>query len=76
MTMSEAGDISDLNGTGSTVSGNVGPVAVAMSPDDPTTITNSGGGGELGHVSFTAEYGGTVVPQSLTTNCNDVVKIP
>ncbi len=72
VTLSEAGKISDLNGVGTSVSGNVGPVAVSGSFDDPATLTISGGGGELGHVSFTAEYGGTVVPQALTTNCSDV----
>ena len=72
VTLSEARNISDLNGVGTSASGNGGPVAVSLSADDPATLVISGGGGELGHVSFTAEYGGTVVPQALSTNCSDV----
>lgn len=49
-------------------------VAASVGPDDPATLTvDVGAPIEFGHVDFTAEYGGTVVPQSLTTNCNDVL---
>ena len=70
ITLANTTHISDLNDTGTSMSGSAGGLSGSLSLDDPATLTINVGGGEVGHVS-TLEVGGTAVPESLSTDCSN-----